>query len=87
MLIKHGTKVARAKVQSLDHVINVVDFSRSAATELQLNDLARITVRSSAALAVDEYQNSRTAGSFLLIDPNSGATLAAGIIEAQNAAA
>ncbi|GGJ74125.1 sulfate adenylyltransferase subunit 1 [Glutamicibacter ardleyensis] len=87
VLIKHGTKVARAKVQSLDHVINVVDFSRSAATELQLNDLARITVRSSAALAVDEYQNSRTAGSFLLIDPNSGATLAAGIIEAQNAAA
>ena len=68
-------------------MINVVDFSRSAATELQLNDLARITVRSSAALAVDEYQNSRTAGSFLLIDPNSGATLAAGIIEAQNAAA
>ncbi|PRB72297.1 GTP-binding protein [Arthrobacter sp. MYb213] len=87
VLIKHGTKVARAKIESLDHVINVVDFARSVATELQLNDLARITVRSSAALAVDEYQNSRTAGSFLLIDPNSGATLAAGIIEAQNAAA
>ncbi|PRA01285.1 sulfate adenylyltransferase [Arthrobacter sp. MYb211] len=87
LLIKHGTKVAKAKIQSLDHVINVADFSRSAATELNLNDLARVTVRSSAALAVSEYQDSRTAGSFLLIDPSSGQTLAAGIIEAQNAAA
>ena len=87
VLIKHGTKVAAAKLADINYVIDVADYSHQQAQNLGLNDLGRITVRSSAAVAIDEYSVSRTGGSFLLIDPASGRTLAAGIIEAEHAAA
>lgn len=87
LLIKHGTKVSAAKLSAIDYVINVSDYSQQPADSLELNDLGRITLRSQAALAIEEYATSRTGGSFLLIDPTSGRTLAAGIIEENNAAA
>ncbi|GAA1414443.1 hypothetical protein AUR04nite_19160 [Glutamicibacter uratoxydans] len=87
VLIKHGAKVAAAKVAQIEHVLNVADYSREAAATLALNDLGRITVRSSAAVSVADYRDSRTGGSFLLIDPATGRTLAAGIIQAHDEAA
>ena len=87
VLLKHGTKVAAAKVSQIDHVLNVADYSKNSAQALELNDLGRITVRSSAAVSVSDYRESRSAGSFLLIDPASGQTLAAGIIQVDHAAA
>ncbi|MGJ3403195.1 sulfate adenylyltransferase subunit 1 [Glutamicibacter sp. Je.9.36] len=87
LLIKHGTKVAAAKLSTIDYVINVADYSQQPAHSLELNDLGRITLRSQAALAIEQYATSRTGGSFLLIDPATGRTLAAGIIEENNEAA
>lgn len=87
VVIKHATRVTQAKIQTIDHVLNVADFSSSPATNLELNDLGRVTLRSATALSLSEYKTSRSAGSFLIIDPTTGRTLAAGIIEAQDAAA
>ncbi|MFJ2620040.1 sulfate adenylyltransferase subunit 1 [Glutamicibacter sp. NPDC087344] len=87
VLLKHGTKVATAKVAQINHVLDVADYSRQEASTLGLNDLGRLTVRSSAAISVNPYRDSRAGGSFLLIDPASGRTLAAGIIGAEHAAA
>ncbi|RWZ84242.1 sulfate adenylyltransferase subunit 1 [Glutamicibacter sp. HZAU] len=87
VLIKHGTKVAAAKLAGINYVIDIADYSQLPADSLGLNDLGRITLRSSAAVAIEQYGTSRTGGSFLLIDPATGRTLAAGIIEAEHAAA
>lgn len=87
LLIKHGTKVSAAKLSSIDYVINVGDYAQQPADSLELNDLGRITLRSQAALAIEQYATSRTGGSFLLIDPTTGRTLAAGIIEEKHEAA
>ena len=87
VLLKHGTKVAAAKIAQITNVLNVADYTRTPADTLGLNDLGRVSVRSSAALSVDPYRDSRAGGSFLLIDPATGRTLAAGIIEADHAAA
>ncbi len=87
VLLKHGTKVAAAKIGPISHVLDVADYSRRQADTLGLNDLGRLTVRSSAALSPAEYSDSRTGGSFLLIEPATGRTLAAGIIGAGHAAA
>jgi len=87
VLLKHGTKVAAAKIGPISHVLDVADYSRRQADTLGLNDLGRLTVRSSAALSPAEYRDSRTGGSFLLIEPATGRTLAAGIIGAGHAAA
>ncbi|WP_347037313.1 GTP-binding protein [Glutamicibacter halophytocola] len=87
LLIKHGTKVAAAKLSTIDYVINVADYSQQPAESLELNDLGRITLRGQAALAIEQYASSRTGGGFLLIDPTTGRTLAAGIIEEKHEAA
>ena len=87
VLLKHGTKVAAAKIGPISHVLDVADYSRRQADTLGLNDLGRLTVRSSAALSPADYRDSRAGGSFLLIDPATGRTLAAGIIGAGHAAA
>ncbi|MCW4464659.1 GTP-binding protein [Glutamicibacter sp. MNS18] len=81
VLLKHGTRVAQARIEAIEHVLQVEDYTRIPARALELNDLGRIRLRSAAPLAATDYALSRSAGSLLLIDPRDGATLAAGIVK------
>ena len=47
---------------------------------LNLNDIGRIKVRTSAPLIADSYKSNRITGSFVLIDELTNATVAAGMI-------
>jgi sulfate adenylyltransferase subunit 1 (EFTu-like GTPase family) len=47
---------------------------------VQMNDIARVHIRSSAPLMVDSYWRNRATGSFILVDPSTGATVAAGMV-------
>ncbi|GHD01849.1 sulfate adenylyltransferase subunit 1 [Zhihengliuella salsuginis] len=87
VLIKHGAQVVQAKVEGIDHVLRVSDFSKHPADRLGLNDLGLVRLRTAVPLAVTDYRDSRTAGSFLMIDPQDGTTLAAGMIESDAGAA
>ncbi|MHC6176877.1 sulfate adenylyltransferase subunit 1 [Glutamicibacter sp. X7] len=87
VLIKHGTKVTQAKISGIEHVLDVLDYSTRPAESLQLNDLGRLSVRTASALAAEAYASSRTGGSFLLIDPVDGTTLAAGFVQDRHVAA
>jgi sulfate adenylyltransferase subunit 1 (EFTu-like GTPase family) len=49
-------------------------------TNIGMNDIARIRLRTASPLLVDDYRRNRTTGSFVLIDPNSNLTVAAGFI-------
>ena len=49
---------------------------------LELNDIGRVTLRLAAPVMPDDYAVSRRTGSFLLIDPQTGGTLAAGMVRA-----
>jgi sulfate adenylyltransferase subunit 1 len=48
--------------------------------QLAINDIARVGLRTADPLPVDEYADIRATGSFLLIDPPTGNTLAAGLV-------
>ena len=50
------------------------------ATELRLNEIGRVRLRTTQPLFLDEYRRNRTTGSFLLIDEATGATVAAGML-------
>jgi bifunctional enzyme CysN/CysC len=78
--IKHTTRVARTQLRELAYRIDVNTLHRdeSAAT-LSLNEIGRVTLRTTQPLFVDEYRRNRTTGSFLLIDETTGATVAAGM--------
>ena len=47
---------------------------------LELNDIGRISIRVAEPIVADDYAVNRHTGSFLLIDPAGGNTLAAGLV-------
>jgi bifunctional enzyme CysN/CysC len=79
--IKHTTRSAAVRVESVEHRIDVHTLERETGpTELRLNDIGRVTLRTSAPLAVDPYRRNRRTGSFILIDEATNATVAAGML-------
>ena len=79
-LIKQCARQVRAKAIAVRHRVNVNNLQSEAAERLQMNDIATVELETSSPLFFDAYRHNRTTGSFILIDPLSNATLAAGMI-------
>ncbi|MFZ2058169.1 MAG: GTP-binding protein [Acidimicrobiales bacterium] len=79
--IKQTTRWARALVRSLQYRLDVNALHRdSRASELELNDIGRVHLRTTAPLFYDEYRDNRSTGSFVLVDEQTNATVAAGML-------
>jgi sulfate adenylyltransferase subunit 1 len=81
LLLKHGTRTTQAIVGSILERFNEQELTAdpSPAT-LELNEIGRIHVRVAEPIVADNYAVNRHTGSFLLIDPSGGNTLAAGLV-------
>jgi sulfate adenylyltransferase subunit 1 len=79
-LLKHATRTIRARVQAVRHRVDVNTLSEHSATTLNINDIALVTLHTSLPLVFDAYRHIKTMGSFILIDPVTNATVAAGMI-------
>ncbi len=80
VLLKHATRTVKAIVKEIPSRLTLSDLSQHGDPgELVANDIGRVRIRTSEPLAMDAYADSRTTGSFLLIDPADGATLTAGM--------
>jgi bifunctional enzyme CysN/CysC len=80
-LIKHTTRTTRVRVTALDYRLDVNTLHRDKdVTALKLNELGRISLRSQQPLLLDEYSRNQATGSFILIDPNTNGTVAAGMV-------
>ncbi len=81
LAIKHTTRSARALVKDLHYRLDVNTLHRDHdADQLALNEIGRITMRTTAPLFFDDYRRNRDTGSFILIDEATNATVAAGMI-------
>jgi bifunctional enzyme CysN/CysC len=79
--IKHTTREAAAIVEAVLDRTDVHTLERSPDPGmLELNDIGRVALRTSAPLAIDPYRANRRTGSFILIDEASNATVGAGMI-------
>lgn len=79
--IKHTTRLARAIIKDVKYRLDINTLSRDEAAEtLQVNEMGRISIRTTLPLFFDEYRRSRETGSFILIDEATNATVAAGMI-------
>ncbi|GAB7141729.1 adenylyl-sulfate kinase [Mycobacterium riyadhense] len=80
-VIKHTTRTTRARVTALDYRLDVNTLHRDkSATALKLNELGRISLRTQVPLLLDEYTRNASTGSFILIDPDTNGTVAAGMV-------
>jgi sulfate adenylyltransferase large subunit len=78
--IKHTTRTARAVIEQLEYRVDVNTLDHVETTELGLNEIGRVHLRTSAPLMVDRYRRNRTTGSFILIDEATNDTVAAGMV-------
>jgi bifunctional enzyme CysN/CysC len=79
--IKHTTRWARAMVKDLNYAVDVNTLHRDeSATQLGLNDIGRVRLRTTQPLFADDYRRNRTTGSFILVDEGTNSTVGAGMI-------
>ncbi|MGI5145691.1 sulfate adenylyltransferase subunit CysN [Plantactinospora sp. CA-294935] len=79
--IKHTTRSARAVIRNLRYLLDVNSLHRDeSATELKLNEIGRVRLRTTVPLLADEYRRNRTTGGFIVIDESTNRTVGAGMI-------
>ena len=80
VLLKHTTRTTRAIVSAVDGVLDLDAVRIISAHDLGLNDIGRLRIRTAEPIAAEPYARHRRTGAFLLIDAQSGQTLAAGMV-------
>ncbi len=79
--IKHTSRSARVMIKDLQYRFDVSTLHRvEDAEDLGLNEIGRVTLRTTVPLFFDEYRKNRLTGSFILIDEGTNNTVGAGII-------
>ena len=78
--LKQGTQTVQAMVTSLESRIDFETFEPQEATELAMNDIGEVKIRTAKPLAYDGYTTNRMSGSFVLVEPGTNATVAAGML-------
>lgn len=78
--IKLATQSASAAITNIKYRIDTNTLAHEASKHLSLNDISVCTLATSKPLVFDTYQNSKTLGSFILVDRITHATVAAGMI-------
>ena len=78
--LKLGTTMVNAHITDVKHKININTFEQLSATQLELNDLSVVTIKTDRPIAFECYQDCAPMGALILIDRMSNQTVAAGMI-------
>ena len=79
-LLKHTSQTVKASIRTIQHRVNMQTLEPEPAATLELNSIGVVEVETTRPLFLDTYADQRTTGSFILIDPASHATVAAGMV-------
>ncbi|HEU4990749.1 MAG TPA: sulfate adenylyltransferase subunit CysN [Gemmatimonadaceae bacterium] len=82
-VLMHTTRQVQAMVSGIVYRMDVDTLHREAVSSLALNDIARIRLLTAQPVFFDQYQQNRNTGSFILIDPRTNNTVAAGMIRGE----
>jgi sulfate adenylyltransferase large subunit len=78
--IKHTTRQESANLKQISYRINVNTLDHEPTKTLEMNAIGVATIETARPLIFDSYSQDRATGSFILIDPATNATVAAGMI-------
>lgn len=79
-IMKHTTRSVKAQISRIVYKIDVDSLHRRPADEFLLNDIGRVEIETSTPVFFDTYKLNHATGSFILIDPLTNNTAAAGMI-------
>jgi len=79
--LRHTTNEVKAVVQDVRYKVNINTLHKIEDDKsFTLNEIGRVTIRTSSPLLYDSYSRNRTTGSFILIDSQTNETVASGMI-------
>jgi sulfate adenylyltransferase subunit 1 len=79
--LRHTTNDVKCLVKELKYKMDINTLHKlKDDREVRLNDIARVSLQTSAPLHYDRYRRNRATGSFILIDEQTNNTVAAGMI-------
>ena len=81
-LLKHTSQTMPAEVKAVRHRVDVTSLDQLPAEKLELNEIGGMRIETSRPIYFDPYTRNRATGSFVLIDPETNSTVAAGMIVA-----
>ncbi|MBO3700141.1 sulfate adenylyltransferase subunit 1 [Roseivirga sp. E12] len=77
--LQHGVNETRVKVAGINFRVETSNLIKDeTATELGLNDVGQVTLKSSKAVLIDRYEENRANGAFILIDEFTNSTVGVG---------
>ena len=79
--VKHTSNDVRCIIKDMKYKVNINNLHRiEGDKELNMNEIARISIRTTKPLLYDKYTNNRFTGSLILIDEGTNETVGAGMI-------
>jgi sulfate adenylyltransferase large subunit len=81
-LLKHTSQAVPAFVSSIDYRTDISTLGHEPAATLEMNGIGVVSIALLRPIALDRYGENRATGAFILIDPETNATVAAGMVTA-----
>jgi sulfate adenylyltransferase subunit 1 len=82
LLLQHNSATVKSIVKDIYYQLDVNNYNKIENPEtVKLNDLIKVRLRTAEPIAFDGYQKNRRTGAFILINENTGNTVAAGMME------
>lgn len=79
--VRHNTKEVKGVLKEIQYKLDINSLQRvENVTQLVMNDIARIKIRTAQPLSFDSYRKNRITGSIILVDEGTNETVAAGMI-------
>ncbi|MCF7689606.1 MAG: GTP-binding protein [Cephaloticoccus sp.] len=87
-LIRHTSRETQCSIKDVRYKVDINTLHKQVDNpSIGMNDIARVHLRTAEPLMIDRYKQNRTTGSFILVDPFTHATVAAGMIVTPNMSA
>ena len=81
VVIKHTTNECMAMIKDISYKIGINTLHRiEDINSVEMNDIARVSIRSSKPLFYDSYKRNRQTGSLIIIDEQTNETIGAAMI-------
>ncbi|MEE9373469.1 MAG: sulfate adenylyltransferase subunit CysN [Saprospiraceae bacterium] len=79
--LRHTTQEVQCMIKEVRYTLNINTLHRiQEDITVNMNDIARVKIRTTKPIFIDDYRKNRITGSFVLVDENSNNTVAAGMI-------
>lgn len=81
LVLRHSLREETAMIKEITYKLDINSLKREESDErIDMNDIVRVTIKTAGPIMLDSYAENRNTGAFILIDPNTNETVAAGMI-------